>query len=395
MGLRAPRLARVLGMAVPDAVVRQHLEALGCVVTPTADGWMVAPPSWRTDLHLEVDLIEEVGRLVGYDALPDDLRPFRPGRQADHPLHELGRAVRSVLVGEGLAEIRPMPFTAVGDTTTPRVLNPLAEDEPYLRGDLLVTLAQRAEYNVARMQGNLRLFEIGHVFVPSNGRLPREELRVGALLMGRQRPPHFSEPAPPAFDRWDAKALAERLIRVVWPGEAVVLRQGAGDTLWTVDHATLGLVGRVVRMALDLPAWASEPLAVELTLGVISSEDVAPPGANAHGAAPAAPTPRRIQFTPLPVTPAAEFDLALVVPDDLPAARVEAVMRGAAGELLERVALFDEFRGGAIPSGHRSLAWRLTFRHPERTLREKEIEGRRARLVQLLHQELGISVRAS
>jgi phenylalanyl-tRNA synthetase beta chain len=116
---------------------------------------------------------------------------------------------------------------------------------------------------------------------------------------------------------------------------------------------------------------------------------------NAHGAATTASAPRRIQFTPLPVTPAAEFDLALVVPDELPAARVEAVMRGAAGELLERAALFDEFRGGAIPAGHRSLAWRLTFRHPERTLREKEIEGRRARLVQVLHQELGISVRAS
>ena len=231
---------------------------------------------------------------------------------------------------------------------------------------------------------------------PPPRRRPRGAARGGGPRRGgRPPPPHFSEPTPPAFDRWDAKALAERLVRVVWPGEAVVLRQGAGDTLWTVEHATHGLVGRVVRMALDLPAWASEPLAVELTLGVISSEDVAPPGVHAHGAAPAAPTPRRIQFTPLPVTPAAEFDLALVVPDDLPAARVEAVMRGAAGELLERVALFDEFRGGTIPSGHRSLAWRLTFRHPERTLREKEIEGRRARLVQLLHQELGISVRAS
>jgi phenylalanyl-tRNA synthetase beta chain len=393
--LRSARLARVLGMAVPDAVVGQHLEALGCVATPDTDGWLVQPPSWRVDLHLEVDLIEEVGRLVGYDALPDDLRPFRPGRQADHPLHELGRAVRTVLVGEGLAEIRPMPFTAVGDATTPRVLNPLAEDEPYLRGDLLVTLAQRAEYNLARMQGNLRLFEIGQVFAPTGGRLPREELRVGALLMGMRRPPHFAEPTPPPFDRWDAKALAERVARVVWPGEPVALHQGAGETLWTVEHPTRGAVGRVVRLALDLPAWASEPLAVELTLGVISSEDVAPPGANAHGAATTASAPRRIQFTPLPVTPAAEFDLALVVPDGLPAARVEAVMRGAAGELLERAALFDEFRGGAIPAGHRSLAWRLTFRHPERTLREKEIEGRRARLVQVLHQELGISVRAS
>lgn len=396
--LRPARLARVLGMAVPEGTIRRHLEALGCTLAADGEALLVHPPGWRLDLRLEVDLIEEVGRLVGFDALPDDLRPFRPGRHPDHPLHALEGAVRTLLVEEGLAEIRPMPFTAVGTDGTPRVRNPLAEDEPFLRGDLLVTLAQRAAYNLSRMQGNLRLFEVGHVFGPAEGRLPREELRVGALLMGMRRPPHFTEPAPPSFDRWDAKALAERLVRVVAGGDPVEFRQGTGDTLWELVHPVRGGIGRVVRLALDRPAWASEPYAVELTLGEVSSADVAPPGAHAHGApgtSASVSAGRRVQFVPLPVTPAAEFDLALVVPESLPAARVEAVMRQAAGELLERVALFDEFRGGAIPAGHRSLAWRLTFRHPERTLRDKEIEGRRARLVQVLHQELGITVRAS
>lgn len=393
--LRPARLTRVLGMAVPDATIRRHLEALGCTLTPDGEALLVHPPSWRLDLRLEVDLIEEVGRLVGFDALPDDLRPFRPARHPDHPLHELGRAVRALLVAEGLAEIRPMPFTSVGGEGTPRVRNPLAEDEPYLRGDLLVTLTQRAEYNLSRMQGNLRLFEIGHVFRPAVGRLPHEELRVGALLQGMRRPPHFSEASPPPFDRWDAKALAERLVRVVCPGETVTFRQGAGDLLWELEHPERGVMGRVVRLALDRPAWASEPFAVEITLGDVSSADVAPPGAHAHGAPATVPAGRRVLFTPLPVTPAAEFDLALLVPDALPAARVETVMRQAGGELLERVALFDEFRGAGLPAGHRSLAWRLTFRHPERTLRDKEIEGRRARLVQVLFQELGITVRAS
>lgn len=393
--LRPSRLTRVLGMAVPEHTIRRHLEALGCALVADGEAFLVHPPSWRLDLRLEVDLIEEVGRLVGFDALPDDLRPFRPARHPDHPLHELGRAVRALLVEEGLAEIRPMPFTAEGGDGTPRVLNPLAEDEPYLRGDLLVTLAQRAAYNLSRMQGNLRLFEIGHVFRPAAGRLPHEELRVGALLQGMRRPPHFTEAAPPAFDRWDAKALAERLVRVVCPGEAVAFRQGTGDLLWEVEHPGRGVIGRVVRLALDRPAWAGEPFAVELTLGDISSADVAPPGAHAHAPPPPAPLGRRVQFAPLPVTPAAEFDLALVVPDGLPASHVEAVLRQAGGDLLERLTLFDEFRGGALPAGHRSLAWRLTFRHPERTLRDKEIEGRRARLVQVLSQELGITVRAS
>jgi phenylalanyl-tRNA synthetase beta chain len=97
----------------------------------------------------------------------------------------------------------------------------------------------------------------------------------------------------------------------------------------------------------------------------------------------------------LSTTPAAEFDLALLVPDNTAAATVEAALRTAGGELLERVQLFDEFRGAGVPEGVRSLAWRLTWRHPERTLRDKEIEGRRSRLLEILDKELGIRPRAS
>src|SRR5690242_7192702 len=112
-----------------------------------------------------------------------------------------------------MLELRPMPFVAGGEGYA-RVLNPLAENEAYLRRDVLETLAKRAEYNLARMQGNLRLFEIGAAFEPSGRRLPREELRVGALVMGRRAPAHFSDPKSDDFskwvsyDAWDAKSLA-------------------------------------------------------------------------------------------------------------------------------------------------------------------------------------------
>ncbi|MDQ8173863.1 MAG: phenylalanine--tRNA ligase subunit beta, partial [Gemmatimonadota bacterium] len=167
--LRPSRLARVLGVAVPPSELRDRLESLGCAVTEDAHGLLVTPPSWRHDLLLEVDLIEEVARLVGFDTLPDELRPFRPGTAPDHPLHLAGRRVRDLLVGMGMAETRPMPFTATGDEHTPRVRNPLADDEPFLRASVLDTLARRAEYNLSRMQGDLRLFEIGNVFLPSGG----------------------------------------------------------------------------------------------------------------------------------------------------------------------------------------------------------------------------------
>jgi phenylalanyl-tRNA synthetase beta chain len=288
-----------------------------------------------------------------------------------------------------------MPFTATGGDDAPRVRNPLADDEPFLRASLLDTLARRAEYNLSRMQGNLRLFEIGNAFTPRANRLPLEEVRVGALLMGARRPAHFTEPTPPSFDVGDAKELADRIARAAFPGQVVTVETGDTTTPWTLvidGHA----VGRVEQVPLDRPVWASEAWGVEITLGVISSDDVAMAGAQAH-----APADRMsgatgaVRFTALPTTPAAEIDLALVVPDTTTAAAVEAALKQAGGELLERVQLFDEFRGAGVPAGSRSLAWRLTFRHPERTLRDKEIDGRRARLLELLEKELGIRPRAS
>lgn len=398
--LRPARVTKLLGAEIPIGTMTRHLEALGCSVAAQDGALAVQPPTWRHDLLLEVDLIEEVARLVGFDALPDELRPFRPGSAPDHPLHLAGRRVREVLVAAGLSETRPMPFTATGDAATPRVRNPLAEDEPYLRASLLDTLARRAEYNLSRMQGNIRLFEIGNAFIGTGARLPREEVRVAALLMGARRPAHFTEPDPPAFDAWDAKGLAESVAAAAYPGRMVTLRadsNGNAERLWEIEVAGHGPVGHVVAVTLDRPVWASEAFGLEITLGVMDAAPVAAPGQHAHGQ-PAVRVPSAtagIKVTPLPTMPAAEVDLALLVPEGMAAATVEAALASAGGELLERVALFDEYRGAGLPAGMRSLAWRLTFRHPERTLRDKEIEGRRARLLQQLAAELGVHPRAS
>ena len=394
--LRAARLARLLGIAVPTEEIKRRLESLGCVVTADGEALAVHAPSWRHDLLLEVDLIEEVARLVGFDALPDELRPFRPGTAPDHPLYLASRRVRDLLVGAGLAETRPMPFTASGDRNSPRVRNPLAEDEPFLRASVLDTLARRAEYNLSRMQGNLRLFEIGNVFIPRADRLPREEMRVGALLMGARRPAHFTEPDPAAFDVWDAKDLGGRIAVAAFPGRAVRLTAAVAPAVWTIEIDGVGVVGRVEQVTVDRPVWASDAWGVEVALGELSSDDVAAAGTNAH--APSvreAGATRAVRFAALPTTPAAEIDIALLVPDTTLAATVEATLWAAGGELLERVELFDEFRGTGIPAGMRSLAWRLTWRHPERTLRDKEIEGRRSRVLEILDKELGIRPRAS
>jgi phenylalanyl-tRNA synthetase beta chain len=211
--VRVSRVARLLGDPVDRARIVHHLSALGCDVTADGDEDLhVVAPSWRHDLLLEVDFIEEVARLEGFDAFSDELRAFRPGTAGDHPLHLRAQAVRATLVADGWLEARPMPFTARGDDGALRVRNPLAEDEPFLRQSILDTLHTRVAYNFARMQRNIRLFEVGHVFAAAGAPLPREHMHVGIVLTGARRPAHFTEPAPPTLDEWDAKALAMRVL---------------------------------------------------------------------------------------------------------------------------------------------------------------------------------------
>ena len=329
-----------------------------------------------------------------------------------------------------------MPFTALGDEKTPRVLNPLAEDEPFLRATLLDTLAKRAEYNLSRMQGDIRLFEIGDAFAFSGEVLPREEMRVAVLVMGARRPAHFTESRPPAYDLWDAKAIAERIAEVAFGQGVVGLRPGSGDVLWTAYRraqsgaqgnvgegpagdpdtgksdagaggateggaaeggATEGgaaeggaaerTIGEVKLLRLDSPVWASSAFGVEITLGAFTVDH-----SGSKDEVPSLPAKR---FQRLPTTPAAEFDLALLVPDNMAVSKVEQAMHEIGGELLEKAVLFDEFRGNDVPAGYRSVAWRLTFRHSDRTLKDKEIAGRRAKLLSALATDLGIKPRAS
>ncbi len=415
--LRPMRVDQLLGVHVAEEEIERLLGSVGFVVEAGADrAYSVTPPTWRHDVLHEVDLVEEVARLRGYSELPDDLRPYRLGTVPDHPLYVASRRVRDALVAAGLSEARPMPFTKGGEgQALARVTNPLAEDEPFLRSEILDTLARRAEFNLNQHEGNVRIFEIGSVFAAGEkGNLPSESVAIGALIMGARRPVHFTDPKPPAFDAWDAKSLAETIARAAFPGEPVRVDEAKDGALWSVgrweldpaaplvasapnewwapmDRKTIGVVRAV---ALDAPVWASPAFGIEITLSVMPSEPVAPHGR--HDYAASTPVQTHVaRVKPLPTTPAAEFDLALIVPNDVPAQRVAALMRKESGDMLETLELFDEFRGPGIPEGTRSLAWRLTFRHPERTLRDKEIEGRRSQLLKALQKELNVVPRTA
>ncbi len=388
ISLKLVRVARMLGEPVDAPEVEKNLRSVGFRIAPEAkDVLKVSPPSWRHDVHGDVDLAEEIARLRGYDTFSSELRPFRASAVPDSPLVAVTRRVQETLVGAGLNEVRPMPFVADGKGATVRVTNPLAEDEAFLRGDLLTTLVSRAEYNLARMQGNVRLFEIGTAFFagedpaslpgPKKAALPREEMHVAALVMGQRSPTHFTKPVPESYDEWDLKYLADIVAAAAFPSARVKLIPGSGEILWEISvdgHA----VGSARRLTLDAPVWAKPAFGLEINLEALEQ---GPATSKAYRA--------------IPATPRAQVDLALLAPTNVTAAQIEDVIRREAGELLETLTLFDEFTGQGIPGGSRSLAWALTFRHPERTLMDKEVQGRTEKIVQALAGELGVRQRTS
>jgi len=394
--LRTQRMQRVIGVPLHAEHAAALLRSVGCVADVEDSGNAVrcVPPTWRLDLVGEIDLIEEIARLNGYERLPDEIRPYRPGTSTDAPLWTTSGRLRDMLCAAGMLEVRPIPFVSEGDDRV-RLLNPLAENEAHLRRTLLESLARRAEYNLAHMQGNVRIFEIGSAFAPGDP-LPDETVRVAMLVMGDRDPVHFAGPASAAYDAWDAKGLAERTARTAFPTSdvSIVPAEEGSEQLWTVlvDGEPRG---EVRQLALDAKEWAKPAFGVEIVLGAMPNGDVAPPGEHAHSAAEQARVRTTRPYRALPAFPATEFDLALLLPPDVLASQVERTIREAAGDLLERIELFDLYEGAGIDEGHRSVAWRLTLRHAERTLRDKEIEGRRNKILAALQQELNVRQRTS
>jgi len=386
VSLKLVRAARILGEPVEAGEVERNLRSVGFRLAPEAkDVLKVTPPSWRHDVRGDIDLIEEIARLRGYDTFSSELRPFRPSSVPDAPLVAVTRRVTDTLVGAGLLEARPMPFVGENKGGTVRVMNPLAEDEAFLRGDLLTTLATRAEHNLRHMQGNVRLFEIGTAFFtapenpmspgPKKAALPREELHVAVLVMGQRAPTHFTSAKPEYFDEWDIKYLAEITVESAFPGMAAELKPGAAGILWEVSVGG-EIVGSVSRVELDSPPWARPAFGLEINLSALEQGG-----------------PRVTRYRALPTIPSVQVDLALVAESKVTAAEIGSLIRRESGDLLESLTLFDEFRGQGIPEGSRSLAWALTFRHPERTLKDKEVQGRTEKILKALEDELAVRKR--
>jgi phenylalanyl-tRNA synthetase beta chain len=369
--LREARVSQLLGVPIPRKEIEQLLSAVGFVAAPKDDRLAVQIPGWRPDVTREVDLIEEVARLRGYDSFPDELRSYRPGTVPDSPSElTLGR-IRDQLVraGSGLLEVRTLPLGPADSPDAIAVANPLSAEEGHLRSRLLPGLIRRVEYNWAQGNRDIRLFEVGTVFSRPSDRQtvrPSEHLHLAIVLTGARHPGHWGDSTDaaklPDMDLWDLKSHFELAVGVAAPSSDV--QPAANGSGWA------SAAGTATPLEADAPKWAAPLYGLEVRI------EVAPRVLPRH--------------QPLPTQPPVVRDLSLVVPGGVTAAQIEAVLRRDGGALLERLDVLDEYRGAGLPPGTRGTTWRCTLRAPDRTLTEREIDTLLSRMLKALEGELDV-----
>ncbi len=388
--LRPSRVAGLLGEDIDADSIERLLQHLGFELHERTDEDLAfrIPGFRRHDVTREVDLIEEVARRYGYDRFDDSLRQYRPTRLPDAPLSQLEDELRDFMAAQGLLETRSISMAPAGAGDVP-LLRPLSAEEGVLRSTLAFGLVRATELNMARGVRAVRLFEIGTTFhAGSPGERPEEQTRVAAILTGASRPAHWTGEAPD-WELWDLRGLAESLVRRLDPGagEVVPLEGDPGDLALPGFHRPgtllelrahgerVGVAGEVAEGALDAPAWAAPAFVLEARL------------------TPAMAERRRPILKPVPTQPGSERDLALLVPESLPAAEVAETIRASAGDLLEAVRLFDVYTGKGVPEGSRSIAYRLVYRHPERTLKDAEVDRSVERVLEQVKDRHGVERR--
>ncbi|WP_339675801.1 phenylalanine--tRNA ligase subunit beta [uncultured Zhongshania sp.] len=382
--LREKRIEKLLGMALSTSDVESILTGLGMSVSPTEGGWTVIAPSWRFDISIEVDLLEELARVYGYNRLP--ITPIRdtltirtaPESKRGLPL------VRQQLVARGYQEaitysfIDPAMHAALseGDVGV-ELLNPISADMSIMRTSLLPGLLKTAMHNAKRQQSRIRLFESGLRFIKCADGM-KQIPTVAALLTGRREPESWSENGE-LVDFFDLKADLESLLSVssgtisFSAAKYASLHPGQTADVFCND-VRIGRIGALHPSLQSRWDFVNPVYLFEIDLQPILERSVP-------------------VFSELSRYPEVRRDLALIVDRRLAASEVLSAVRESAGENLSDLKLFDIYQGKGIDPERKSLALGLTFRHSSRTLNEEEVGQSVDAVVQTLKEAFGASLR--
>jgi phenylalanyl-tRNA synthetase beta chain len=391
--LRRDRIAGLLGVAIPDGDVRRVLEALGFALRDAEAGWDVTVPTRRVDATREVDLIEEIARHCGFDRIPVTFPALTVAPPPVDPRITRARQLRALATGQGFSEAVTFGFTSspaaeafVTGETIVSLRNPLSEAFAVLRPSLLPGLVESAGRNVRRGQRDVQLFEIGNRFTQQSGEIQA----IAFVWTGAGRPPHWSERTR-EVDFFDATSLVWTIADALdaslqfrplaappsflVAGQAAEIVAGARDSGPSpATAARVGLVGRLtpavgelLGLPAEMPAYVAE-VAIEALAQFRRTT---------------------MKATAPPRFPSVDRDISILVDDTTAAQSVRDTVRALAIPNLADLREFDRYAGKGIPDGKVSLSVRLTFRAPDRTLTDAEVQSAMDDLLIALKDEHG------
>jgi phenylalanyl-tRNA synthetase beta chain len=384
IGVRPSRASALIGYSVTAADAEEVFDRLGMAHDAAENAIRVEIPGYRVDLEREVDLIEEIVRVQGYERVGSTLPPVRQAGGLPERAAFLGR-IRLAMVGAGLREVRLIPFASdqdlrvVGDRDGVRVTNPLQADEGWLRTRLLPGLLRTARRNAYRHVRSVAIFEASSVFRIVDGG-PSETRSVGFVLTGAADPGW--DGTGRQYDVFDAKGVVEALLSEL--GVAWIPGAPHGGPMHPGRSATVVASGEIVGVFGEIHPKAAA--AFDLTGRVAVGElDVEALMRLSSGALAVREPPRY---------PPVRRDLAFTVAAATPAGAVQGVIEQTAGDLLDSCLLFDVHTGPPLPEGTKSLAFSLDFRAPDRTLTDAEASEAVAAIAERLARDLGAQLRA-
>ena len=379
----------LLGIAIPHTDQISFLTKLGLKLIEQTPGICTfAIPSWRVDLKREVDLIEEVARLYGIEKIPATPPRGALGTNDYDSVHDQLAEARRILSGLGLNEAQGQTLVSSAECRVPSegivaLANPLSSDMDVLRPSLLPGLIHSLRHNVSRKNADVALFEVGRVFTNVNGQT-KENRNVAIALTGQRALAFWSgEDREAKFDVYDLKGLLEEFLEQ-FGLRGVTFTRRVGSTALFLESATIALGGKLMlgEVGQLLPALAKK---YDLRDGVLLAElnlDLLLARRN----------PAK-SFKPLPQFPTIRRDVAMLVPEATTHEAVLQTVRQTKPANLESVELFDVFRGKHVPEGQKSLAYAFTYRSPEKTLTDAEVNAAHTKIVEAFKAQLSATFR--
>ena len=390
--LSTGEVKRILGVDFSLDQIVDGLTSLGfeCKQSGSASEVLVMAPYWRSDIHLAVDLIEEVARITGYDSIPTTMLSQPIPRQNPEPIIGLKREVRGSLTGYGFQEIISYSLTSLEMlnrlSTRPypvepvplRVANPMTAEQEYLRPSLRANLLAALSANRRHEDGGIRLFELGKVYLPRPNDLPDEPEMLCGILSG----PRLEESwqgGDESLDFFDTKGVVEGLLSQF--GLAANFEECSDHGLHSTKQAAIVIGGNRLGVVGELHPEVLESFEITGAAHLFEIDLIA-----------LLPfTIDRRMFKPVPRFPAIVRDIALVVGAEITHQKVLDIIKGF--PLVERVTIFDVYSGEQVPRGRQSLAYRITFQSPAHTLTDEEVNKVQQQILDKLSHDLGAVLR--